>query len=114
MPLSDKERELLMRPVNLDAATKIDPDIRAESLRISTNREMPLSVVENNLDELRRREKVRNAPQLRPKLTEFMRDPENASISHDDIDPLNNIERLLIRRYSRHYRLHKVISCWFV
>lgn len=107
MPLSDDERSLLdqsfaadkteaapdVRGI-LERASTVDPARHAQVLDIASRRQLPISTVDNNLDELKARDNLdANDPStFGPELTKFFANADNAALAHDDIDNLKETE----------------------
>lgn len=84
----------------VDNASHRDPDRYAEDLSIARESQLPVDTVERNRDEVKRRQSVRAIDSVKlkeshPKTAEYLSDPENASVSYDDIDTLKNLEQVL-------------------
>jgi len=89
MALTDSELSFLKEPeLDLESASRVNPDLRAESIGLAADQGMPLSVVESNIEEIRRRQKAQITPG--PKLKTWLTD--NAEIAHDDLDVLQGLE----------------------
>jgi len=110
MPLNDQQREMFGEFVDeyekqnnnpgdsLDYASRRNPDTAAEAQRISTKMQVPQSVAESNLPELKRQSTLRDLnvaemPLRSPKTSEWLKNPKNAEVSYDDIDVLEGIEK---------------------
>jgi hypothetical protein len=79
-----------------EAADK-NPDQHAKVLKLAGETQMTPELVEENFNEIQARlnaQKVnpRKLSQEAPSLTEWLEDPNNAAIAHDDIDTLKGIE----------------------
>ncbi len=80
--------------------TSIDPDKRAENEKLSTITGVPLDVVERNVDEIKltaNQQKYARAlgEESTPKLRNWLSNPENAAVSHDDVGILSTAENIL-------------------
>lgn len=104
MSLSDEELMALdnvdprSQPIDtlgiMDRATQFDPDKSAQVVDIANRRQVPQPVVESELDEFKRRERVEaiDPSTFGPELTKFLSNHDNAAIAQDDIDNLRDIE----------------------
>jgi hypothetical protein len=108
MPLSDEERALLdgefatskteqapdVRGI-LERSAGIQPERHAQVLDIATRRQLPVSTVDNNFDELKQRDAIDAADPstFGPHLTKFFSDPDNAGLAHDDVENLKATEK---------------------
>ena len=113
MPLTEEEMSFLsselgptdrVRP-SMEQAFRRDPDQYAEALRLSKKQGVPADTVERNIDEVKRRDKLQmiDLEGLRkntPSLTEYLSNPDNASVSSDDVDNLKRTEEA-ITNYKR-------------
>jgi len=82
----------------VERALKDDPDLAAERQRLSQTSGLPLSVVERNLEEIRRKEAARALDIARmmrdsPVLARQLLDPSFTTVAQDDIGVLGQIER---------------------
>jgi len=103
-PLTDEDREYLnsaLSPTNtfrpsMDQALRRNPDQYAETLRLSESQRLPTDIVERNMDEVKRRERLNSIDlSLHPKTAAYLSDPNNASVSSDDVPNLQAIEDAL-------------------
>lgn len=106
MPLSEQQRQTLdetfgdQRPdlgLSLDVASRRDPESHAENLYLSDSMQLPVDTVERNTDEVKRLDKLKridldSLSQSHPKTSDFLRDPDNASLALDDLDILKGME----------------------
>lgn len=106
MPLTEAEKELLSQPrepVNirnvLDIASRRDPDRHAEVLDVARDTNMPAQVVETEMGELKRRQRVNSidTSKFGPHLTKFLESADNAAVTLDDLDNLAATEKELER-----------------
>lgn len=91
------QRESQLRAV-VERALKDDPELAAERQRLSQTSGLPVSVVERNLDEIRRKEAARALDIQRmmrdsPILARQLLDPSFTTVAQDDIGVLGQIER---------------------
>ena len=111
MSLSDDERDYLNRTresvpatpeVSLDNAMQVNPDRHANVIDIATRRELPIPVVEEEFEELERRDRRDqfDPSTFGPSLMQYLKKPDNAMVSHDDIENLKAIEQELAPRGS--------------
>lgn len=82
---------------SLDIASKRNPDQYAEVLSLSERSGLPSSTVESEYDEVKRNEGLRDLGkdklgETNPVTAEYYRDPDNASVSYDDLDILRGLE----------------------
>jgi hypothetical protein len=94
---NQRRQESQVRAV-VERALKEDPELAAERQRLSQTSGLPLSVVERNLDEIRRKEAARTLDIQRmmrdsPILARQLLDPSFTTIAQDDIGVLGEIER---------------------
>lgn len=78
-------------------ASSSDPDRAAKARAMAERLKMPVGLVERNYDDFTRREKTEFARydellQSNPKLAEYLKDPENAKLVHDDIAGLKKAD----------------------
>lgn len=83
--------------VNLYAAQKSQPDIRAEAIKYSQKYALPADMVERNIETFRQRESAPNVDpysiiKSRPGLARYLETQDNAIISKDDMGSLGKIE----------------------
>ena len=83
--------------VSLDRASRRDPDKYASDLSLATDQGVPVGVVERNTPEIQRRQKLSSVDIVGlqtsyPKLTDWLKDEDNASVSIDDLDILKGLE----------------------
>jgi hypothetical protein len=110
MPLSQEELDLLQSGLGspdtvypaMDQAYRRNPDQYAETLRLSKSQNLPTDTVERNQDEVARKERLKlldldSMRQKSPSLTEYLSNPDNASLSSDDVDNLAATEDALTR-----------------
>lgn len=93
----DRALSLAMGPI-LEGASKSSPDRTAAAYGLAKSTGLPAEVVERNLEEVTRRERVKRMRALlefSPVLAEQMRDPDFARLAHDDAEPLGGIEAAL-------------------
>lgn len=83
---------------NFYAAKGVQPERRAEALRLSKKTSLPVEMVERNFDTVKERFEaasndydglVKNSPGL----AQFLSDPNNAALAKDDIQALGKIDR---------------------
>ena len=79
-------------------AAKAQPDRQAQVMKLSESLKIPTSVVDRNFDDLSKRNIVQDTDydgliENNPKLTQWLQDPNQAAVSHDDIDGLKGVER---------------------
>jgi hypothetical protein len=94
---NQRRQESQVRAV-VERALKDDPELAAERQRLSQTSGLPLSVVERNLDEIRRKEAARTLDIARmmrdsPVLARQLLDPSFTTVAQDDIGVLGQIER---------------------
>lgn len=93
----DRALSLAMGPI-LEGASKSSPDRTAAAYGLAKSTGLPAEVVERNLEEVTRRERVKRMRALlefSPVLAEQMRDPDFARLAYDDAEPLGGIEAAL-------------------
>lgn len=93
----DRALSLAMGPI-LEGASKGGPDRTAAAYGLAKSTGLPVEVVERNLEEVTRRERVKRMRALlefSPVLAKQMREPEFARLAHDDAEPLGGIEAAL-------------------
>lgn len=106
MPLSQEQIDKLKSGLgssdvvvpSLNQAFRRDPDQYAETLRLSKSHNLPSEVVERNLDEVKQKDRLQllDLETLRkdsPKTTEYLNDPDRASVSSDDVENLSEFEK---------------------
>jgi hypothetical protein len=89
------ERESALR-ISLGEGVKANPDTAARANMLAEKHGLPPTVAEGNLPELEQREKAQRIDygaisRKYPTLTDFLTNPENAKIAHDDIGTLTHI-----------------------
>jgi len=94
---NQRRQESQVRAV-VERALKEDPELAAERQRLSQTSGLPLSVVERNLEEIRRKEAARALDIARmmrdsPVLARQLLDPSFTTVAQDDIGVLGQIER---------------------
>ena len=78
---------------NIAKASYKDPDQQAEVITLAESRSIDTQTVENNLGEFKRRERVESIDTRGyPKLSQYLSDSKNSSVSIDDIDNLKGLE----------------------
>jgi hypothetical protein len=104
VPLSDSERQLLMDDFSgpsvrdsLLVASREDPDRHAENLRLAESQDAPVQVVKSMPEGFKQRDRLKDIDPNEittryPGLTKHLSDPDNASISLDDLDNLKGLE----------------------
>lgn len=109
MALSEQQRQTfddMFEPAKVDIdsslqiASQRDPDAYAESLKLADSQQLPVDTVERNVDEVRRREKLRTIDSrglsdTHPKTAEFLSNPDNATLALDDLDVLKGLEDVI-------------------
>lgn len=95
----ETDQEVRMR-VARKAAQDTTPDKRAAALKLATEVGLPVDVVERNFDTISRRRAVEGQPytkvqQEAPALAEWSTNPQNAAVSHDDMENLGFLEWVL-------------------
>lgn len=93
----DRALSLAMGPI-LEGASKGGPDRTAAAYGLAKSTGLPVEVVERNLEEVTRRERVKRMRALlefSPVLAKQMREPEFARLAYDDAEPLGGIEAAL-------------------
>jgi len=83
---------------NMQLASRVEPDRRAEILRLADKMKLPSSIVERNFEDLKRNSTVRGTDYDKiinesPALATFLEDQNHATLAQDDIDNLKKIER---------------------
>jgi hypothetical protein len=81
----------------LDVVSPVNPDQAAEAMKLSRSSGLPQDTVQANLDEVRRRERVRllNAQKMMadsPVLARQLMDPNFAKIAHDNVGQMSSLE----------------------
>lgn len=89
---------------SLISGMKTNPDVAARALVQAEKRQIPLDMAERNLAELEEDEKFRaidfNKLQTEsPMLSDFLRDPDNAKLAHDDLNFLTAIGASVARGF---------------
>jgi hypothetical protein len=77
------------------AGTKVDPDRQAKVIELSNKTSLPVPVVERNFDDLSKSHSAVDYDELiktSPKVSEWLQDPKNAGVSHDDIPAMQQVE----------------------
>lgn len=106
MPLDKYERQYLENrlpgappPVenSLNIALKVNPDKHAENLYLAEAQQVPVETVEFHKDEYQFQQAwdELDVPTLKeqyPYTSDYLRDPDNAAVSHDDLPALKGIE----------------------
>jgi GNAT superfamily N-acetyltransferase len=78
---------------NINRASFMNPDQQAEIITLAESRNLPTDTVENNLPEIKRRERTDLIDTTGyPKLSKYLTDDRNSRVSIDDIDNLKGIE----------------------
>lgn len=85
---------------SMKVATPVNPDVRARAENLSTSTGIPISVVENDMDGIElldRQKKYQRAlgDNASPAMKEWMSKPENAMVSHDDMNNMSTFEWLV-------------------
>lgn len=85
-----------------DRASQVNPDRFAESLELARDEPVPLSIIMENVDEFKRRKRMReldfdDLKENNPVLHEMLLDPEKAPIVHDDVERLRDLEWLFTK-----------------
>lgn len=91
----DDEQRQAQLDVVLSNATQANPDQAAEAQRLARERDMPVALVERNLAEVRRRERLnelRTATAFSPVLRTQLENPDFARMAHDDVENLSRLE----------------------
>lgn len=96
----DQEKAASERALNraLEFGTRTPPDRAAEVRRLAGASELPVELIDRNLDEVARRQRIRELQALAarsPVLARQLSDPEFARLAHDDAEPLGGIEAAL-------------------
>ena len=82
----------------LDVAAAKKPDRQADVFRISKAMQLPAEMVDRNFDYLKARYDSNQAMRLirdTPVLSQWIENPINAEISHDDLEGLSKVDRVL-------------------
>lgn len=82
----------------LDVVTKLNPDKAAEANKLSKQFGLDVTTVEKNQEEIARLSRIKdtqNLMQASPFLARQMTDPVFASIAHDDVQNISDIERAI-------------------
>lgn len=82
---------------NLMQASQQNPDQTAKALPIAKSMDLPVPTVANNLPMLTRQQQftheyVDNLQKMAPKTADWLKNPTNAALAHDDIDSLTQLE----------------------
>lgn len=89
-----------MMKQSMYVAAQSDPDRTAEVMKLSQRLRIPSAIVERNYDDLAKKQNhiatdYQGVSEENPILSKWLTDPENAKLSHDDIDALKSIEGLV-------------------
>jgi len=114
MPFTEEERSVLLKdlepsrgaPAGFALHVGTDPNRAAQNQALARSSGMPLALVEAHPEEARRqsylsREDVQSLFPDRPKLAQFLTDPDKAAIAWDDIEPLGALEDKYVDYSSR-------------
>jgi hypothetical protein len=88
--------------LSLGSAIGEDPDRAARANVMAAEEGLPPELVESDPDAYARRQTMRNSLEAiedAPGTTQFLSDPENAKVAHDDVDNLTAYERMMINGY---------------
>lgn len=95
---SDTRSELQQ---SMFVAAKAEPDQKAERVRLADEMNLPVAFVERNYDKIvEKRQYAKSGNEYddligkNPKLAEFLKDPDNASVAKDDLDKLSGFEKV--------------------
>lgn len=78
------------------ASEKVDPDRRAEALKLSKRFNLPTDFIERNYDSFKAKASkpdLDGLDQASPGVARFLSKPENAALAKDDVDSLRKIEK---------------------
>lgn len=86
--------------LSVSNALAVNPDQEAEARRAATALQIPVDTARDNLDEARQRARMEQTDfgmlsERFPKTASYLTQQDNANLSHDDVDSLSGIERLL-------------------
>lgn len=81
-------------------AAKVEPDRKADVLRLSDEMKLPPNIVERNYDDLRQKQKVKGVDydsiiDSTPGLAKFLEDPNKAAVGQDDLQNMQQHEHLV-------------------
>jgi hypothetical protein len=86
--------------LNVNRAVETNPDEYAQSYKLAQQENLPVETVQTNFPEVEKRSKVKKFNneytaflKENPKVAEFIRVPENARLSFDEIDKLGTLEK---------------------
>lgn len=93
----DSRKQKLQASMHVSSA--INPDNRAKSENLSTATNIPLDVVERNPQEVGRIAATQDNKYIKlmkenPKLSEWLSNPENSAVAHDDLENMSTMEWL--------------------
>lgn len=82
--------------VSMNAAADVNPDQRADVLRIANERNLPVGVVERGYETFAKASKTQNIDfdkmaEESPYLAGWLGDPDNAAVAQDDLDSINDL-----------------------
>lgn len=88
----------------LDVVSQDSPDEMARAFNIADKRGLDPLAVKENLGEIERQEKVggidlEDLKKNNPALFKMLQDPRKAAVSHDSVDNLSMIERLVVKQW---------------
>lgn len=100
-PLSEevtqmKQETLSRLKVSINAASSMNPDQRADIMKIAKDRKIPVGVVERGYDHFAKEKKAQAVDVNRivdeaPGLAEWLANPNNAAIAQDDLEAINDL-----------------------
>jgi len=97
--LFEKQPERKVKTNIIDASSK-DPDKYAESYNLAKKNNLPVETVENNLDEVKKKdrqedfnEEFDNSFKDSPEVFKFLEDRDNANLAYDDLNLLQKTEK---------------------
>ncbi len=86
--------------LNVNRAVETNPDDYAQAYKLAQQENLPVETVQTNFPEVEKRSKVKKFNneytaflEENPKVAEFIRVPENARLSFDEIDKLGSLEK---------------------
>ncbi len=101
--------------LSVSNALTVNPDQEAEARRAATALQIPVDTARDNLDEARQRARMEQTDfgmlsERFPKTANYLTQQDNANLSHDDVDSLSGIERLLNPPAPSLQQLHGVVG----
>lgn len=110
---NDKEITRTQIAGSMLAASQADPDRRAKAFELSKRTQLPIELVERNFEELSQKYK-NDKPDYdsiinkTPKLAEWLKDPNNAALSADDLKSLGKTHQLK-NEFDEHSQLYNAV-----